>query len=82
MQGIYLIQEQIKHFLLAQYLHYLQFLISQDPVLSLLLKNKICSKQGTFESWISGLMRDPHFFLISILNNAACFPLTINLQIN
>ena len=36
---------------------------------------------GTFEWWISGLMHDPLFFLISRLNNA-CSPLVINLQIN
>ena len=35
----------------------------------------------TFEWWISGLMLDPLFFLISRLNNA-CSPLVINLQIN
>ena len=36
---------------------------------------------GTFEWWISGLMFDPLFFLISRLNNA-CSPIVINLQIN
>ena len=36
---------------------------------------------GTFEWWISGLMLDPLFFLISRLNNA-CSPHVINLQIN
>ena len=36
---------------------------------------------GTFEWWISGLMLDPLFFLISILNNA-CSPFVIHLQIN
>jgi len=34
-----------------------------------------------FEWWISGLMLDPLFFLISRLNNA-CSPLVINLKIN
>ena len=36
---------------------------------------------GPFKWWISGLMLDPHFFLISRLNNA-CSPLVINLQID
>ena len=36
---------------------------------------------GTFDWWISGLMLDPLFFLISRLNNA-CSPLVINLEIN
>ena len=36
---------------------------------------------GTFKLWISGLMLDPLFSLISRLNNA-CSPLVINLQIN
>jgi len=35
---------------------------------------------GTFEWYISGLMLDPLFFLISRLNNA-CSPLVINLPI-
>ena len=35
----------------------------------------------TLEWWISGLMLDPLFFLISRLNNT-CSPLVINLQIN
>jgi len=35
---------------------------------------------GTLEWWISGLMLDPLFFLISRLNNA-CSPLVNNLQI-
>ena len=39
------------------------------------------SELGTFEWWITGLMLDPLFFLISRLNNA-CSPLYINLQIN
>ena len=36
---------------------------------------------GTLEWWISGLMLDPLFFLISRLN-IACSPLVINLHIN
>ena len=36
---------------------------------------------GTFEWWISRLMLDPLFFLISRLNND-CSPPVINLQIN
>ena len=36
---------------------------------------------GTLEWWISGLMLDPLFFLISRLN-IACFPHEFNLQIN
>ena len=36
---------------------------------------------GTFDFWISGLMLDPLFFLISRLNNN-CSPLVINFQIN
>ena len=36
---------------------------------------------GTFEWWISGLMLDPLFFLISRVNKA-CSPLDVNLQIN
>ena len=36
---------------------------------------------GTLEWWISGLMLDPLFFLISRLN-MACSPLVINLQIS
>ena len=36
---------------------------------------------GTLEWWISGLMLDPFFFLISKLN-IACFPHEFNLQIN
>ena len=36
---------------------------------------------GTFEWWISGLILDLTFFLISRLNNA-CSPLDIYLQIN
>ena len=35
----------------------------------------------TLEWWISGLMLDPLFFLISRLN-IACFPHEFNLQIN
>ena len=35
----------------------------------------------TLEWWISGLMLNPLFFLISRLNNA-CYPLILNLQIN
>ena len=37
------------------------------------------SELGTFEWWISGLMLDPLFFLISRLNNA-CSPYVTNLQ--
>ena len=40
----------------------------------------ISSELGTLEWWISGLMLDLLFFLISRLNNA-CYPLDINLQI-
>ena len=36
---------------------------------------------GTLEWWISGLMLDPLFFLISRLN-IACSPHEFNLQIN
>ena len=36
---------------------------------------------GTLEWWISGLMHDPLFFLISRLN-IACFPHEFNLQIS
>jgi len=36
---------------------------------------------GTLEWWISGLMLDPLFFLISRLD-FACFPREFNLQIN
>ena len=36
---------------------------------------------GTLEWWISGLMLDPLFFLISRLN-IACFPRECNRQIN
>ena len=36
---------------------------------------------GTLEWWISGLMLNPLFFLISRLNNA-CSSLVINLQID
>ena len=39
------------------------------------------SELGTLEWWISGLMLDPLFFLISRLN-MACSPIVINLQIN
>ena len=39
------------------------------------------SELKTLEWWISGLMLNPLFFLISILNNA-CSPLIFNLQIN
>ena len=39
------------------------------------------SELGTFEWWISGLMLDPLFLLISRLKNA-CSPLVINLKIN
>jgi len=41
----------------------------------------LTSELGTFERWISGLMLDPLFFLISRLNYA-CSPLVINLQIS
>ena len=40
-----------------------------------------CSELGTFEWWISGLILDPIFILISRINNA-CSPHVINLQIN
>ena len=39
------------------------------------------SELGTFECWISGLMLDPLFFLISRLNYAYS-PLVSNLQFN
>jgi len=39
------------------------------------------SELGTFELWISGLMLNPLFFLISRLN-MACSSHVINLQIN
>jgi len=39
------------------------------------------SELGTLEWWISGLILDPLFFLISRINNA-CSSLVINLQIN
>ena len=39
----------------------------------------IPTELGTFEWWISGLMLDPLFFLLSRLNNA-CSSLVINLQ--
>jgi len=39
----------------------------------------IPTELGTFEWWISGLMLDPLFFLLSRLNNA-CYSLVINLQ--
>jgi len=39
------------------------------------------SELGTLEWWISGLMLDPFFFLISRLNIACC-PYEFNLQIN
>ncbi len=43
---------------------------------------EIKKKSGlTFEWWISGLMLNPLFFLISRLN-IACSPLIFNLQIN
>jgi len=42
---------------------------------------KAFSELKTLEWWISGLMLDPLFFLISRLNKA-CSPLVINLQIN
>ena len=41
----------------------------------------LTSELGTFEWWISGLMLDPLFFLISKLTNA-CSPHFINIQIN
>ena len=41
----------------------------------------IASELATFEWWISGLMLDPLFFLISRLNSA-CSPFIINLKIN
>ena len=41
----------------------------------------IFTELGTFEWWISGLMLDPLFFLISRLN-FACSPHEFNLQIN
>ena len=41
----------------------------------------IIDELETFEWWISGLMPDPLFFLISGLNNA-CSSLVINLQNN
>jgi len=44
-------------------------------------KTTVESELGTFEWWISGLMLDPLFFLISRLNNA-CSPFIINLKIN
>ena len=39
------------------------------------------SELGTLEYWISGLMLNPLFFLISRLN-IACSPHEFNLQIN
>ena len=41
----------------------------------------IHTELGTLEWWISGLMFDLIFFLISRLNNA-CSPVVFNLQIN
>ena len=41
----------------------------------------LTSELGTFEWWISGLMLDPLFFLISKLTNA-CSSHIINIQIN
>ena len=55
------------------YIH--DFPIPKEPIIC------ISPELGTFEWWISGLMLDPLFFLISRLNNA-CSPLVINLQIN
>ena len=42
---------------------------------------RVWSELGTFEWWISGLMHDPLFVLISRLKNASS-PLVINLKIN
>ena len=43
--------------------------------------SNIWSELGSLEWWISGLMLDPLFFLISRLN-VACSPHEFNLQIN
>ena len=44
-------------------------------------KNVLETELKTLEWWISGLMLNPLFFLISRLNNA-CSSLIFNLQIN
>ena len=44
-------------------------------------KNVLETELKTLEWWLSGLMLNPLFFLISRLNNA-CSPLIFNLQIN
>ena len=41
----------------------------------------MCPELGTLEWWISGLMLDPLFLLISRLN-IACTPHEFNFQIN
>ena len=46
-----------------------------------LMDRQICPELKTLERWISRLMLDLIFFLISRLNKA-CSPLLINLQIN
>ena len=45
------------------------------------LWHNIWTELRTFELWISGLMLDPRFFLISRLNNA-CSPLVFYLRVN
>ena len=55
--------------------HILQLIFFLDKYM--ILKTEL----GTFEWWISELMLDPLFFLISRLNNA-CSLLYINFQIN
>jgi len=44
-------------------------------------QKNVCPELGTSEYWISGLMLDPLFFLISRLN-IPCSPHEFNLQIN
>ena len=43
------------------------------------MENKKQTEQKTLEWWISGLMLNPNFFLISRLN-MACSPYEFNLQ--
>ena len=51
-----------------------QFIYLENPLWKI-----IYSELGTFKWWISGLMLDPLFLLISRLNNA-CSPFVTNIQ--
>ena len=70
----------LKTFRFCQFLSYLCSKYSNFTIQKSLIKKNQSPELKTLEWWISGLMLNPLFFLISRLN-IACSPLIFNLQI-